>query len=164
VQLGGPGVARASHGLQVTASGTLDERFDLVIVPGGGWNAGPGVPGVRTEVRRAMLPAALATLHGLGATVASVCTGAMLVATAGLLRSRPATTHHQALDDLAATGATLVDARVVDTGDVLTSGGVTAGLDLALWLVEREWGQDLATRVATQIEHERVSTVWTGAA
>ncbi|MFC6770581.1 DJ-1/PfpI family protein, partial [Halorubrum pallidum] len=52
-------------------------------------------------------------------------------------------------------GAHVVDARVVDDGDLLTAGGVTSGLDLALYLVERAFGESIATRVATVIEYER---------
>jgi transcriptional regulator GlxA family with amidase domain len=160
VRLGGPGAVRASHGLQVRVDSGLEESADLVLVPGGGWNAQPPRPGARAEVERGLLPSALAQFHEGGATVASVCTGAMIVAASGLLEGRPATTHHEALDDLAAAGATLVDARVVDAGDVLSAGGVTSGLDLALWLVEREWGKDTAAAVASEIEHDRVGEVW----
>jgi transcriptional regulator GlxA family with amidase domain len=156
---GGPGDVVASHGLRVHAPYGLPDDVDLVIVPGGGWNEG-GPVGVRAEVRRGILPSVIASLHDKGATVASVCTGAMVVAAAGLARNRPATTHHGAREDLAAAGASLVEARVVDTGDVIMAGGVTAGLDLALWLVEREWGADLARVVAEQMEYERTGTVW----
>jgi len=162
VRLGGPGQVRASHGLRLSVAAGLEADTDLVLVPGGGWNAPPGTPGVRVEMERGALPAAIATSHGRGATIASVCTGAMILAAAGLLAGRPATTHHEALDDLARAGASIVDARVVDAGDVLTAGGVTSGLDLALWLVEREWGPGLAAAVASQIEHELVGRVWTG--
>jgi transcriptional regulator GlxA family with amidase domain len=160
VALSAPGRVIASHGLELTVSDRMEDDIDLVIVPGGGWNAEPGTPGARVEVERGLLPAALATLHGHGATVASVCTGAMIVAAAGLLKGRPATTHHVALVDLAETGAKLVEARVVDDGDVITAGGVTSGIDMALWLVEREWGSEIAGIVASQIEHELVGTVW----
>jgi transcriptional regulator GlxA family with amidase domain len=162
VALSAPGKVMASHGLNVAVPHRLESDTDLVIVPGGGWNAEPGTPGTRVEIERGLLPAAVATLHSEGATIASVCTGAMIVAAAGLLKGRPATTHHVALEDLARTGASLVDARVVDDGDVITAGGVTSGIDLALWLVEREWGEDLARRVASQIEYERVGNVWKG--
>jgi transcriptional regulator GlxA family with amidase domain len=79
----------------------------------------------------------------------------MLVAAAGLVAGRPAVTHHLALDELAAAGADVRPARVVDDGDLVSCGGVTSGLDLALWLLEREFGAELARRVAADIEHER---------
>jgi transcriptional regulator GlxA family with amidase domain len=87
----------------------------------------------------------------------------MILAAAGLTDGRPATTHHAAIEDLRATGARIVDARVVDDGDLLTAGGVTSGLDLALWLVEREAGPALAQRVAEDLEHERRGDVWRAA-
>src|SRR5919108_177163 len=83
-----------------------------------------------------LLPALVARARDRGTAVGSVCTGAMILAAAGLVQGRPATTHHSAIEDLRGAGATIVDgARVVDDGDLITAGGVTSGLDLALWLV-----------------------------
>jgi transcriptional regulator GlxA family with amidase domain len=164
VRLEGRGEVCASHGLRVSVADRLDNDADLVLVPGGSWNERAGMPGARTQADRGLLPAAIAAMHADGATIASVCTGAMIVAASGLLQGRPATTHHGAHGDLARAGASLVDARVVDAGDLITAGGVTAGLDLALWLVQREWGADMAEAVASQIEHERVGSVWTSGA
>ncbi len=144
-------VVTASHGLRVGPDGVLGEP-DLLLVPGGGWTTGDG--GVRRVVERGRLPDAVAAVHEAGTTVASVCTGAMVLEAAGLLEGRPAITHHGAIDDLAET-ADVTDARVVDDGDVLTAGGVTSGLDLALWLLEREYGANVADRVAREMEHER---------
>ena len=86
--------------------------------------------------------------------MASVCTGAMLLAAAGITDGRPATTHHSALEDLRASGAQVIDARVVDDGDVMTAAGITSGIDLALYIVEREAGAEIAERVADEIEYE----------
>jgi transcriptional regulator GlxA family with amidase domain len=63
-------------------------------------------------------------------------------------------THASALDDLDADGADVQDARVVDAGDLLSAGGVTSGLDLAVHLVEREFGPDVAARVTREMEYE----------
>jgi transcriptional regulator GlxA family with amidase domain len=54
----------------------------------------------------------------------------------------------------------VVEARVVDDGDLVTAGGVTSGIDMALWLVERHFGADLAGAVAAEIEHPRHGEVW----
>lgn len=137
----------------------LGERPDLVLVPGGGLLDGSPA-GVLAEIERGAIPAALARLHGEGVAVASVCTGALLLAAAGLLAGRPATTNRLALDRLRETGAEVVDERVVDDGDVLTSQGVTAGMDLALWLVERERGREFADALAGAVEYERTGEVW----
>lgn len=146
-------------GTTIVPDGRLSERPDLVIVPGGGLNEGNRV-GVLGEIERGDIPARLAQLHADGVTIASVCTGAMLLGAAGLLTGRPATTNRLALDRLRDAGAEVIDARVVDDGDIVTAGGVTAGLDLALWLVERELGADTAGLLAAGVEYERNGTVW----
>jgi transcriptional regulator GlxA family with amidase domain len=142
----------ASHGLEVKPHGVLDAAADLVVVAGGGW-AGRTERGAWGEAQRGVLPATLAELHRAGTPLAAVCTGGMLLAAAGLLKGRPAVTHRSARDDLVASGAAWSDHRVVDDGDMVTSGGVTSGLDLALWLVERHFGTDLKARVASHIEY-----------
>lgn len=146
---------RASHGLRIAPDGQLGETDpDLVIVPGGGWNDRSDA-GAWAEADRGDLPAWLADRHDAGVTVGSVCTGGMILSRAGLLEGRPAITHGGAVDDLRADGAQVVDARVVDDGEVVTAGGVTSGIDLALYFLEREFGEDLADRVAGRMEYER---------
>jgi len=137
----------------------LAERPDLVLVPGGGLLDGSPT-GVLAEIERGAIPAALARLHADGVAIASVCTGALLLGAAGLLAGRPATTNRLALDRLRETGAEVIDERVVDDGDILTSQGVTAGMDLALWLVERERGAEFAGALASGVEYERAGRVW----
>ena len=159
------GRVTASHGLAVEPDSALDDLVvgdpDLVVVPGGGWTDGTE-HGARAEVERGALPDAIAAWHRDGATVVSVCTGGMILAAAGVLDGRPTTTHHGAIDDLRETAANVVDARVIDDSDALTAGGVTAGLDLALWLVEREFGDDVAEMVASEMEYERRGEVYRG--
>lgn len=150
-----------SHGLTIEPQGTLtDGEVDLVIVPGGGWYD-RAAAGAYAEVERGGLPARLRELHEAGTAVAAVCTGGMLIAAAGLARGRPATTHHLAIEELRAQGGEVTDARVVDDGDLLSCGGVTAGIDLALWIVEREFGKQLADGIARGMEHERRGQSWT---
>lgn len=132
---------------------------DLLLIPGGGWVA-RSAQGARAEAERGDIPAAIARAHTGGAIVATVCTGAMLVSAAGVTNGRHATTHHGAIPDLRAAGAEIIAARVVDDGDLISSGGVTSGLDLALWLVERFFGAALAAAIEGQIEYERRGTVW----
>jgi transcriptional regulator GlxA family with amidase domain len=144
----------ASHGLRVEPDDVLLGTPDLVVVPGGGWND-RGDSGAWAEVRDGTLPERLHTLHEAGARIATVCTGAMLAAEAGLLDGRPATTHESAKDDLAEYDVDVRDDRVVDDGDVLTAGGVTSGIDLALHVVAEECGEEVADQVASELAYDR---------
>lgn len=144
----------ASHGLDVGVDGRLaDTDPDLLLVPGGGW-ANRSESGAWAEAERGVIPDAIAAHFAGGGQVAGVCTGGMLLARAGVLDGRPAVTHASALDELRETDAEAVDARVVDDGDVLTAGGVTSGLDLAIHVVEREAGAAVADEVLTLMEYE----------
>ena len=84
----------------------------------------------------------------------------MLLAAAGLLKNRPATTNHAAVEELRATGAKIISARVVDDGDIATAGGITCGLDLTLWLVERFTDAETAHVLEQRLEYERRGIVW----
>jgi transcriptional regulator GlxA family with amidase domain len=117
----------------------------------------PGGQGTR---RLAMDHEHLAWLRDMRANtplVASVCTGALVLAAAGLLAGRPATTYWNAFDELAELDASvLVDtyARFVDDGDVVTSAGVSAGIDMALHLVARLETVAIARQVKRAIQYE----------
>ena len=87
----------------------------------------------------------------------SVCTGSLVYAAAGLLRGRPATTHWASLDRLSELDSTIevrADQRFVDDGDVVTSAGVSAGIDMALHLVRRFAGADRAREVRRLIQYD----------
>ena len=155
-------VVTAAKGLRVIPDGILPapsaaDAPDLLVVPGGGWSDDDG--GVRREVESGKLPAAIRSHRESGAEVASVCTGAMLLERAGVLEDRPATTHHTAVADLRAAGVEVRDRRVVDAGAVATAGGITSGIDLALHLVGRAFGGDVAAAVAEELEHDRSDDV-----
>ncbi len=148
-----------AHGMSLTPGGVLGPRPDLLIVPGGRW-ASKAPDSAWGEVRRGVIPSAIAERHAAGTRIAGVCTGAMLIAASGILRGRPAVTHRSALDDLRELGVEVhPEARVVDNGDVLTSGGVTSGIDLALHIIELDHGRDAALREAARIEHDYRGTV-----
>ena len=151
----------ASHGLCLKPHGVLetDKPLDLLLVPGGGWG-NRAVCGAWAEVQKGDIPEVIANLHQQGTTVASVCTGAMLVAHAGLLQGRPAITHGVAIADLKEIGADVQDARIVDDGDIISAGGVTSGIDMALWLVERFFGREVAADVEGELEYQRQGILW----
>ncbi len=158
----GPGEIVAGHGMRLVCAEGMSERADLMVVPGGGWVRGGGV---RAQYEDGTLAERLRELHDGGMMMASVCTGGILLAQAGILAGRRCTTHGAALDHLASMTHADVDreARVVDDGDVLTCGGVTSGFDLAFHLVDRYWGEELADSIATLMEYERRSARSTGA-
>jgi transcriptional regulator GlxA family with amidase domain len=83
----------------------------------------------------------------------------MLLAHAGVLHHRPCTTHHTDRTALAEAGGQVIEARVVDDGDIVTAVGVTAGIDLSLWLLERWFGKETASAVTTGIEYSLNSAV-----
>jgi transcriptional regulator GlxA family with amidase domain len=142
----------SNGGARIVPHGVLGDP-DLLLVPGGGWNDRSG-KGAYAEARRGVVTEALARRHAAGGRIGSVCTGAMLLAEAGLLTGRPAITHHSAIEDLKAFGANVIDgARVVDDGELITAAGVTSGIDLALHLVARELGTEAAQAAADEIEH-----------
>lgn len=132
---------------------------DIVVVPGGGWRD-PEAPGTHVEIARGVIPRALADAHDGERIIAGVCVGVMLMSAAGLTRNRPCTTHNLAKARLEAEGGIIKKARVVDAGTVVTAGGVTSGIDQALWLVEREFGPDMTVGVEGVLEHERRGAVW----
>ncbi|MFE5509620.1 DJ-1/PfpI family protein [Streptomyces sp. NPDC056529] len=183
-------VISGTGGLALRAAGALDlERADVLLVPGASGRVGEPGEGPEGEVGAGEVPEegagagerkqdefipvllgrTLAT--GLPAlleramddpdiTVATVCGGSLVLAMAGLLEGRHATTHHLGLDMLDATGAHAIRARVVDDGDLITGSSVTSGLDLGLYLLERELGPRIAHAVEELFAHERRGTVW----
>src|SRR4051795_4479928 len=179
--VGGPVIS--SHGARIEPHGVLGEP-DLLLVPGGGWND-RAPEGARTQAERGELPRAVAEHHARGAQVASVCTGGGILAASGVVDDRPFATHRAAREELRGRGFAVRDHRpfaphraasgelrgrgfdvrddrVVDDGDVVTAAGVTSGIDLALHLVEREWGAELAARIAREMEFERRGSVHAG--
>lgn len=151
----GTTTVRGGNGLTVGVDGSIGDAPGLLVLPGGGGWA-TDRPGVAALIAHGALPATVARLHAAGTTIATVCTGALLAGAAGILRGRPAVTNRLALEPLRALGADVrAEARVVDTGDVVTSGGPLAGIDMAIRLVERFCGDDAADQAAARIEHER---------
>lgn len=163
-------VVSGSRGLTLQATSQLvPARPGYVIVPGavGPLDGDPddGVATIPVLLARFGETAAVALMREAmdnpDVTVATVCGGSLALAMAGLLDGRHANTHHLGVDVLEATGAIPVRARVVDDGDLVTSGGVTSGLDLALYLLDRSFGPRIALAVEEMFAYERRGTVWT---
>jgi transcriptional regulator GlxA family with amidase domain len=138
-----------AKGLRVLADHTWQSAPppDVVVWPGGiGAREQVGVEGVRERVR---------SLRETGALMTSVCTGALVYADAGLLDGRPATTWHGRIEELARLGALpQPESRFVDDGDVVTSAGVSAGIDMAFHLVARLHSEQRAREVRRYIQYD----------
>ena len=163
---GARAVPSGPRGLPVPASGCPDlDRADMILIPGAaGRTEGDGPDTIPALLAREaggdLARIAAAGLAKPGITVVTVCGGSLILAMAGLLKGRPAVTHHMGMALLETAGAIPVKARVVDDGNLVTGGGVTSGLDVALHLVERFQGPRIAHAVETLFEYERRGTVW----
>lgn len=144
------------HGTEISSLPLYSEetRWDVFIVPGGGWMSGRQT-GIRRIIQQKLWPDRLRLLHTQGTVIVGICTGVLLLGEAGLLYGRAATTHHAAWNALNNYGAKEMRKRVVDTGSIITAGGVTAGIDLALWMLERFLGSRLAKQTEELLEYRR---------
>jgi transcriptional regulator GlxA family with amidase domain len=132
--------------------------LDWLLVPGSGGYRSDGTPyGTRAQRHNAVLLDWLRERAAGAQYVLSVCSGALILAAAGLLDGRSATTHRGACRELRATGRdihVLEDVRVVDSGTVLTSAGISAGIDLALLMLAKTFGEAKAAETAAYLEYE----------
>lgn len=143
-------IIKARGNLQVKPDYTIENHppVDLLIVPGG-W-------GTRREVENEVLLTWLAKVSQATQLNASVCTGSFLLGKIGLLDGKQATTHWGSLDRMAQTFPQVQvkrEIRWVDEGAVITSAGISAGIDMSLHLVERIYGRELAEKTAHHMEY-----------
>lgn len=143
-----PGPVQAEREIEIRATTSFADAppLDMLLVPGGS--------GQLSLMRHAIV---MDYIRGCARTsdwVCSVCTGALLLAQAGVLRGRRATTHWLARETLAGFGVRVSNDRYVIDGKFATSAGVTAGIDLALELVRRTRGDEAAQQIQLQIEYD----------
>ncbi|MFJ6674904.1 DJ-1/PfpI family protein [Actinosynnema sp. NPDC091369] len=143
-----PDPVTTDAGLVVVPTTTFAElrRADVIVVPGGG--------GWAEVLAEGVVAAWLREVHPTATWTTSVCSGSTLLAQAGVLDGRPATTHWALRDELAARGAVVRTDRVVVDGSVVTGAGVSAGIDLALTLVGLLWGDERARFTQLFIEYD----------
>jgi len=141
----------ARNGLKVVPDYALADapHLDLLVVPGG--------QGTRQEVSNPKLIGWIKRRAAEASLTISVCTGAFLLAETGILAGKTVTTHWASVERMAQT-YTMVhvrgDARFVDEGDIVTSAGVSAGIDMALYVVGRLKGAEIAAKTARQMEYD----------
>ncbi len=137
-----------SAGLQLVVEDVFEDvpAPDVIVVPGG--------TGTRRLLRDRRLLGWLRGAHETSTWTTSVCTGALLLAAAGILDGLDATTHWLARVELAALGAVPVADRVVERGKVITAAGVSSGIDMALVLADRLAGRDVAQALQLATEYD----------
>lgn len=145
------GVVNCAKGLKVVPDHTWETApvFDVLVYPGG--------IGTRAHLGDETIKQWLLDAKERGALITSVCTGALVLADSGLLRDLPATTYWSLVSMLTELDPTITlrpDDRFVDTGDVITAAGVSAGIDMALHLVKRLHSTDRAREVRRGIQYD----------
>ncbi|MCC7428292.1 MAG: DJ-1/PfpI family protein [Alphaproteobacteria bacterium] len=144
-----PGAIRTQSGVMgIIADHGLAEitRADILLLPGG--------PGARAMAEDEAVLDWVRRIHPATRWTTSVCTGALILGGAGLLRGLKATTHWASMDRLAGYGATPVQERVVVQDKIITAAGVSSGIDMALALVARIAGEDRAKAIQLRIEYD----------
>ena len=142
------GQVRCAKGLRVLADHSFDTAppADVLVVPGG--------HGRRVEVNNARMIDFIRRTAARAEVTTSVCTGAFLLERAGLLAGKSATTYWGAMDEFEALGTVrVVRQRWVDEGNIITASGVSAGIDMSLYVVGRLWGPEVARTVQKGIEY-----------
>jgi transcriptional regulator GlxA family with amidase domain len=145
-----PGPVRCAKGLSVNPDHAFENAppLDVVLVPGG--------QGTRREVDNPVLIAWLKKIAPACTWVTSVCTGSLLLQGAGIALGKRITTHWRFVEELRKRGgATVLDGpRYVRDGNLVTAAGVSAGIDMALWLVGQMHSPDLARQVQRRIQYD----------
>ncbi|HEX8869692.1 MAG TPA: DJ-1/PfpI family protein [Lentzea sp.] len=145
--------------LTLKATAKLDPNADIIVVPGAASFDESEMFGLFSAAAPTIAP----VLKDSNAIIATVCGGSLLLAVAGLIKGRNATTNHLGLQALESMGVNAIRARIVDDGDLVTAAGISSGVDLGIYLVEREIGAQKALEVETLFAHERRGTAWRAA-
>ena len=143
-----PGPLLADRALELSATVSFQDcpQLDVLLVPGG--------PGQQALMRHQLLLDFLRRQAETATWVGSICTGAFLLAQAGLLKGRRTTTHWLAREALAQFGAEVVEDRYVFDGKFVSAAGVSAGIDMALALASRVAGERVAKGIQLAIEYD----------
>lgn len=143
-----PGPICALNGMKIIPDMVLSDcpGFDIVVVPGG--------RGRFAAMKNKAILGFIRSQATSAQFTASVCTGAFLLAEAGLLTGKKSTTYHTAFSELESYSVKVVRSKVVRDGNIVTSGGVSSGLELGFYLLGELFGAPLAQEVASRIEYE----------
>ncbi|MGI5505069.1 DJ-1/PfpI family protein [Lentzea sp. CA-135723] len=145
--------------LSLKATARLSPDADLIVLPGEATLDEAAMLARFSTLAATLTP----VLRETKAIIATVCGGSLLLAATGLIKGRNATTNHLGLPALEAMGVNAIRARIVDDGDLVTAAGVSSGIDLGLYLLDREVGAQQAWQVEELFAHERRGTAWRAA-
>jgi transcriptional regulator GlxA family with amidase domain len=123
------------------------DSVDILVVPG-------GLPAITMARTGDPLIDWIAKIHPTTEWTISVCTGALMLGAAGVLKEIPATTHWYSHSELSDYGAIAIDERVVESGKILTAAGVSAGIDMSLVLSDRIFGRAFAEKMQLDMEYD----------
>lgn len=138
---------RAYNGMRVVPDVTLAEcpQLDILLIPGG--------QGRRQAMKNPIILDFVKRQQPQARYITSVCTGSFVLAEAGLLGGKKATTYHEYYDDLAAYSIEVVREKVVPQGQIITAGGVSSGIELGFYLLRELFGVEISQKVADKIEY-----------
>lgn len=141
---------KARNGLKVQPDHSFENHppIDILVIPGG--------MGTRVELKNDTVLNWIAKVNEQTHITMSVCTGSLVLAKLGLLQNQPATTHHTAFDFLSKISPTtqvLKDQRFVDNENIMTAGGISAGIDLSLHVVEKLFGKETVRKTIKEMEY-----------
>jgi transcriptional regulator GlxA family with amidase domain len=150
----------ARNGLKITATYTFDNSpaTDIFLIPGGGGFHSDGTPfGSRKEMNNPLMLNWITSNADKCEFILSVCTGALILAKAGMLDNLEATTHFLAVDtlkEIAPLTRVSPEKRYVDNGKIILSAGVSAGIDMSFYMVEKMQGKEVAKETATYMQYD----------
>ena len=137
----------AYNGMKVIPDVTMENcpQLDILVVPGG--------KGRYAAMKNTVIQEFIKRQAQKAKYIASVCTGAFLLAEAGLLKNKKATTYHTAFAELEAYSVQVLPQKVVHADNIVTAAGVSSGIELGFYLLKEEFGVELAQEVADKIEY-----------
>ena len=144
------GAIKSINGLIVIPDYSFDNhpKIDILIIPGG--------DGTKNEIKKKKVMEWISKTHKSADTMATVCSGARIPAVLGLLDGLEATTHHLVIDDVKKLAPKVTidhTKRFIDNGKIMTSGGISAGIDLALHIVKKLYGEEIAQKTIDYMEY-----------
>nr|WP_236932661.1 DJ-1/PfpI family protein [Geosporobacter ferrireducens] len=138
---------RGYNGLRFFSDYTIDNcpQLDVLVVPGG--------QGRKLAMENEKILSFIRNRYAELKYLSSVCTGALIIAATGLLKDKLATTYHTAFDELSEMGVIVKSSKVVQDGKIITGAGVSSGIDVGLYLLNKLFDETTAQKVADKIEY-----------